>query len=115
MKRLRPTQIVAAVLLFAVSVIPTSSFALPENVELDVVYYVGADVVGAQIYNACLGHMNYSWGQFSGDLMLKKYIDCDAGTAQCYWYSWTGSGWQLIRSGSCSPSGNYERPPRERI
>jgi hypothetical protein len=60
MKRLRRSRIVAAVLLLAVSVISTSSFALPENVEL-----------------------------------------APDGSAS------------LV--GGCSPGGNCERPPRERI
>lgn len=113
MKRLRPAHIIVAALLFAATSIPTSSFALSEDLELSVIYYENGEEVGATVYNSCLGHVDYSWGQQSGTLMLKRYYDCDDGTTRCYWYSWTGSEWELIDGAGCgSPIGGPERPRR---
>ena len=115
MKRLRPRLILAAVLVLAASLIPTSSSAVPYDWEVDYYYYVSGQVVGYRIYNSCFGHLDYFSGQYSGDMMLQKYIDCSAGTATCSWYSWDGSGWVLIHTGSCSAGGGLPRPPRPAI
>lgn len=109
MKRLRP--IIVAVLLFAVSSIPTSSFALSYDLELNVTYFENGQQVGVAIYNSCFGHMDYSWGQQSGNVKRERYVDCDDGSTRCYWYSWNGSAWVLFAS-QCSPDG--EIPDRDR-
>ena len=109
MKQLR--RVIVAVLLFAASSIPTSSFALSYDTELDVIYYVDGVVVGRTTYNSCFTHLDTFWGQQSGTVRLNRYIDCDDGTTRCYWYTWTGSEWQLVIGAGCSGGGGLPRPP----
>jgi hypothetical protein len=107
--------VIGVVLLLAVSLFPTRSFGLSENLELVITYFAGGTEVGTMIYNSCFGHMDYGWGQFSGDLKRDRYTYCDTGATSCYWYSWNGSGWVLVFSGDCSSGYEYERPERPRI
>ena len=113
MKRVR--QFLVAVLLFAVSSIPTSSFGLSYDLQLEFIYYEGATVVGRTTYNSCFGHFDSTWGKQSGTHLLKRYTDCDDGTTQCYWYSWNGSEWTLVAGPSCTPPRGFTRPPRYAI
>src|SRR5688500_12272821 len=78
MKRLRPADVIVAVLLFAASSIPTSSSALSYDLERSVTCYVNGAVGGA-VYNSCFGHFDSSWGQQSGTLKREIYTDCDDG------------------------------------
>lgn len=113
MKQLRPARIMVAVLLFAAAAIPTSSFALSYDLELDVIYYQGGVVVGRAVYNACFGHIDSFWGQQGGTVKLERYTDCDDGTTRCYWYSWTGSEWKFLSGPDCRPPAGLTRPPRQ--
>ena len=105
--------IIAVLLLFAASAIPTSAFAVGYDTEQHVVYYENGEVVGETVYSSCWG-WNWSWGQQSGDIKLEKAIKCDDGsTIYCHWYRWTGSEWEFIFSGGCGGTfGGPERPPR---
>src|SRR5687767_14426434 len=111
MKRLRPAYVIVAVLLLAVSSMPTSLSALSENLEFSVSYYVGGDVVGVEVYNSCFGQFDYSWGQQGGTLKREQYTYCDSGSTSCYWYSWNGSEWVLVNAGDCSPDGELPGVP----
>jgi hypothetical protein len=112
MKRLHKTLIIVAVLLFAASAISTTAFALAYDTEQHVVYYQNGEQVGGAVYSSC-GGWNWSWGQQSGDLKLEKAIRCDDGSpVYCRWYSWTGSDWELIHEGSCTPGDGPPRPDR---
>jgi len=115
MKRLRPGQVVAVVLLLAVSLIPTRSFALSEGVELAVTYIDGGAAVGGAVYESCFGGFSSSWGQQSGTIRREKYTYCSSGQTYCYVYSWDGSDWQLVMSGDCEPDGDRDRPDRPRF
>lgn len=109
MKRSYKTRMIVAVFLFAASAISTSAFAVDYDTELRVFYYVNGQPVGGAVYSSCSG-WNRSWGQQSGALKLEKHIKCDDGSAiYCYWYQWTGSEWELIFDGDCTPDGG---PPR---
>lgn len=110
MKRLRP--VIVAVLLFAVWSIPTSSFALSSNLEFSITYLEGADAIGAEVYNSCFGHFDYSWGQQGGNLKREMWAECDTGFATCAWYTWSGSEWVLRGGSGCEPPGDRDRPDR---
>lgn len=114
MKRFRPAHVIGVVLLLAVSLIPTRSFALSEDLELRRTWYENGVAVGGQVFESCFGGFDSSWGQHSGSLMREKYTHCDTGSTYCYWYSWTGSGWQLVMTGDCGVDSDRDRPDRPR-
>jgi hypothetical protein len=113
MKRLQPAYAIVALLVFAATAIPTSSSALSEYLELEITYYDNGSAVGGTVYNVCgVWPFDYSWGQQGGTLKKERYTDCRDGSASCYWYSWSGSDWELLTGPECLPDGSL--PDRDR-